>query len=337
MGTSSSASQQLHLETGSTPAFTNLDKNHLKKIKRVPAAPHLHFGPGGVPLSTRLIKAPDGEKYDLRKSALIRLDEMGLDLMEIEFVYGINISEKSARSLGQLAKEKNITLTVHGPYYINLASKEHPKYHASISRVQKTILAAQWLQAPTLTFHAGFYQGRSDEETTAIIEKALLECVTDENFLKKSQEDTNGSAIPLISLETTGKPTQWGSLEEIVSTSARLNEKLGREQFSVCVDFAHIYARSNGSWNSYDEFMQILEKIEAGLGKEALTHLHMHVSGINYTAKGEKSHMKFEAADFKYKDLMKALKDKDVSGWLVCESPILEDDALLLKKVWKNL
>lgn len=295
-------------------------------------ASKLHFGPGGVPLSTTVITDHDGKKYDLRRSALFRLEEMKLDHMEIEFVHGVNMQEEVARNIGYLAKDKGIDLTVHGPYYINLASIERPKYHASISRVQKTILAAYWLQAKSLTFHPGFYQGRSSEETSKIIETALFESITTDKFLKKT-----GPFLPLISIETTGKPSQWGSLDESIDMSAHLNEKLDAFTFSVCVDFAHIHARSNGEWNSYAEFIEILTKVENGLGKEALQHLHMHVSGINYTEKGEKNHMPFETGDFNYQELLKALKEKRVNGWLVCESPTLEDDAKLLQTEYNRI
>jgi deoxyribonuclease IV len=296
-----------------------------------PSSPHLHFGSGGVPLSTHTVTAPNGIKYDLRHSALFRLEEMDLDLMELEFVYGVNIDEPVARSLGELAKQKNIALTVHGPYYINLASKERPKYHASISRVQKTILAAHWLQATSLTFHPGFYQGRTQDETTILIEAALLESVSSDTLLQKVDGE-----IPLISLETTGKPSQWGSLGETVETAAKLNDMLGRFQFSACVDFAHIHARSNGEWNSYDEFTAILDKVERALGKESLEHLHIHMSGINYSNKGEKNHLVLEKSDMRYQELIKALRDKHVSGWVVCESPNLEEDAKTLQSAYQS-
>lgn len=301
---------------------------------RAPAAhSFLRFGPGGVPLSTRPVTNPDGKKYDIRSSGLFRLEEMGLDLMEIEFVYGVKIAEDAARSLGILAQQKNIQLTVHGPYYINLSSKEPSKYHSSIIRIQQTIQAAQWLQAKSLTFHAGFYQGRTSEKTTELIENALFECVTDEKFMRK----TEGAPLPLISIETTGKPSQWGSLDEIIALSARLNEKMKRTLFSVCVDFSHIYARSNGEWNSDVEFAEIVSQIENALGNKALDHLHMHVSGINYSAKGEKKHLPIEEAGFNYRNLLKVLKEKHISGWLVCESPILEKDAALLKRIYEEI
>jgi len=130
--------------------------------------------------------------------------------------------------------------------------------------------------------------------------------------------------------ETTGKPTQFGELDELLQLSSELDNVL------PCVDFSHIHARYR-RYNSYEEFCEILEKIEKTLGKEALKDMHMHVSGIDYGLKGEKSHLNLNESDFRYKELLKALKDFGVEGILICESPNLEEDALMLKKEYEFL
>ena len=131
--------------------------------------------------------------------------------------------------------------------------------------------------------------------------------------------------------ETTGKRSQWGTLEEIIELSKHFSNVL------PCVDFAHIHARQNGLFNTYDEFCSILEKIGNELGEIALNNFHGHVAGIKYTDKGEKNHLIFEESDFNYKDLLKALKAFDVKGALVCESPNIEIDTKILKDYYSTL
>jgi len=292
----------------------------------------LRFGTGGVPLSTKPVTDKTGKKLDLRQSAIFRLVELGLNHMEVEFVHGVNISEENAYSLRDLAEKHDISLTVHGPYYINLASAEKPKYYASIHRVKKSLLAAHWIGATSLTFHPAFYQERSSEETTDLVKNALLDVLTDEKLQEKI-----GSDYPLLSLETTGKPTQWGSLEEITTLARELNDTLGKFCVSVCIDFAHLHARSNGANNTPVEFDTALNLVSATLGKEALQHLHIHLSGIQYSEKGEQKHLALSEADLRYKDILSSLKKYHVTGWLVCESPNLEEDAMMLKKKWLSL
>jgi deoxyribonuclease-4 len=65
--------------------------------------------------------------------------------------------------------------------------------------------------------------------------------------------------------------------------------------------------------------------------------MHIHLSGIEYTNKGEKRHLPFADSDMKYMELLKVLKDYNVNGMLICESPIMEEDTLLLKRSFKSL
>jgi len=77
---------------------------------------------------------------------------------------------------------------------------------------------------------------------------------------------------------------------------------------------------------------------EAALGKKlgetALKRMHIHVSGVEYNAKGEMKHLNLDESDFRYDDWVQALKDAGVEGTVICESPIQERDALILKSLY---
>jgi deoxyribonuclease-4 len=285
----------------------------------------LRFGTGGVPISTQIVKDGSGKALDSQQSGVIRVNGLGLDHMEVDFVYGVNITEERAIALGKTAADQNISLTAHGPYYVNLASPEKPKYHASFERIKETIRAGDLIGAKSITFHAAFYLKQPPEEVSKIIKNALIKVI----------RETKPKC--LISPETTGKPSQWGTVEEIAATAAEINDELGKFAVSICVDFTHLHARSNGQMNTAEEFEQTLTIIKEKISSEALTQLHMHVSGINYTNKGEKNHLNLENSDFNYRDLLKVLKKMQVSGWLVCESPNLEEDAKLMKDFYNSI
>jgi len=104
-----------------------------------------------------------------------------------------------------------------------------------------------------------------------------------------------------------------------------------------CIDFSHLHARSNGKYNTYEEFRGILERSEKVLGKSFLKNMHCHVSGIAYSEKGEQKHLILKESDFNYKELLRALKEFNCAGVVVCESPNIETDALLLKKTYEGL
>lgn len=273
----------------------------------------LHFLTAGMPLATG--KGGYKKAFEL-------LEEMNLDGMEVEFVHGVRMSDENRQFLKEISKEKNFLLTAHGPFYINLNSKEEEKIDASVQRIVETAQAANDFGGYSITYHAAFYMGQ-DKETVFQQVKTQTKKILD-------TLDKYGIKV-WVRPETTGKPTQWGDYEEII----RLSKEF--EQVLPCIDFSHIHARTAGEYNTYDEFCKILDKIGTELGDYALNNFHAHLAGIEYTQKGEKCHLIFEESDMNYKDLLKALKSFNVKGALVCESPNIETDTKLLKDYYMSL
>lgn len=271
----------------------------------------LNFLTAGMPLKTGKGSYP---------AAFEVLKEMNLDGMELEFVHGVRMSEPSRDLVKDNAK--NFVITAHGPFYINLNSKEDDKIDASVQRIIDTAAVASQAGAFSITYHAAFYMG-GDKETVYNQVKTQTKRITD--ILDK--EKINVWVRP----ETTGKATQWGDLDEII----RLSKEF--EQVLPCIDFSHLHARSVGEFNTYDEFSKILEKLGKEVGQYAIDNFHGHLAGIEYTSKGEKQHLNLEQSDMNYKDLIKAMKEFGVKGALVCESPNIEDDCKLLKDYYMSL
>ena len=314
----------------------------------------LLFGTGGSPLTSASRSTLDGIK---------RIKELGLDCLELEFVHGVKMSKEIARDVEKLSKELEIKLSIHGPYYINLASENNKIFYGSIKYITDALLIGVISGTRSVTFHPGFYQKGSPSETYTKVAKGiakiyerLQEVLQKENLADRKQEIK-------LAPELTGKPTQFGDLEELIA----LSQEFKKDDLRFCFDFAHKYARSNGKFNTYDEFMQMLEKIARSLGEKFLKRLHIHVSGIMYSVKGERNHVtllasaaeyrnagvdlpeakailkdlgkkeKLAGSFFNWQELLKALKKSGVGGNLVCESPNLEMDALVMKNYYSSL
>ena len=248
------------------------------------------------------------------------LKEMNLDGMELEFVHGVRMSDDNRIFVKEMAK--NFVITAHGPFYINLNSKEEEKIEASVQRIIDTAAVAAQAGAFSITYHAAFYMG-GDKETVFEQVKTQTKRIID--ILE------NEKIKVWVRPETTGKATQWGDIDEIINLSKEF------EQVLPCVDFSHLHARSAGKYNTYDEFSKVLEKMGNNIGQYALENFHGHLAGIEYTAKGEKQHLNLENSDMNYKDLIKVMKEFGVKGALVCESPNIEDDCKLLKNYYESL
>jgi len=273
----------------------------------------LLFGTGGVPVSAQLRSTEAG---------IERIAGLGLGCMEVEFVQGVKMSPEVAVSVGEVAARKNVALTAHGPYFINLNAVEPQKVHMSKERILQTARIAALFGARSITFHAAFYLKNTPAETYAMVKKHLQEVM---NTLRKE-----GNKVT-ISPEVTGKPSQFGTLEELL----RLSNEI--EGVAPCIDFSHWHART-GKANSYQEFLGVLDQVERKLGRRALDNMHIHLSGIAYGNKGEIKHLMLEDSDLHYAELLKALKERKAKGVIICESaPYLEQDALLLQQTYRAL
>ena len=273
----------------------------------------LLFGTGGIPVSAKLPSTEAG---------IERIAELGLGCMEVEFVRGVNMSSEAAVSAGELAARRNVVLTAHGPYFINLNAVEPQKVHMSKERILQTARIAALFDAKSITFHAAFYLKNTPGQTYAVVKRHLEEIV---NILRKE-----GNKVT-ISPEVAGKSSQFGTLEEILQLSSEI------AGVAPCLDFAHWHART-GQANSYQEFIDILDQIEGKLGRQALDNMHIHLSGIAYGKKGETKHLMLQDSDFQYVDLLRALKERKAKGVVITESvPHLEEDALLLQQTYRAL
>ncbi len=272
----------------------------------------LLFGTGGIPHSAKTASTIDGIK---------RIAELGLGCMEVEFVQGVRMGEAGARLVRETAIKAGVKLSAHGPYFVNLNARELEKIRASQDRILQTARIASICGAESITFHAAFYLGDPPEKAYNMVKKYLKEIM---HQLKRENNRV------WVRPEIMGKSSQFGTIEEILNLSSEL------ERVAPCLDFAHWHAR-DGKSNSYQEFASVLEQVEQRLGRVALDNMHIHVSGIYYGKKGELKHLNLKESDFQYAELIKALRDYDARGIVICESPNLEEDALLLQATYNAL
>ena len=269
----------------------------------------LLFGTAGVPLST---------SEDSSLAAIERIQALGLDCLEIEFVKGVRMGFDTARKVREKAAALGVRLSVHAPYFINLNSEDPGKRLSSQERLLNTARVGAACGAASVVFHAAFYGKDPAEKTYATVKKELG---TIQSIVR-----TERLGITLR-VETMGKRSQFGSLDEVLTLCREV------DGLQPCLDFSHLYARE-GKVNSYTDFHRVLSKVARKLGPRALRDVHIHIAGIHYGDKGEIKHLNLEDADFRYDEWLQALRDLAVEGLVICESPNLEEDALMLKKLY---
>ncbi len=273
------------------------------------------FGTVGAPKSTP--KKPGGSV-----GAILRLAELELDAFELGWVQSVRVSETTCADIRLAALEKDLSLSVHAPYFINLNADdiEWPK---SRKRLMDAAHYGNLAGATDIIFHPGSYFGKDSKEVLPIAIERLQGCLIE---LQQS-----GNPVHLRP-ETMGKSAMLGSFEDVLLMSKKL------PGVEPCIDFAHLHARAgNGSMNSYEEWSRLIEQMGNTLGESSLKQLHIHLSGIEYSAKGEREHLPIREADLDISAIFRALKENHCQGRILCESPILEDDAIYLRDLWQEL
>jgi len=281
-------------------------------VIRVTIKENLLFGTAGIPSPYKVLTTQDG---------IERIHELGLGCMEVEFVKGVNMTPPTARDVGKAATKRGIRLSAHAPYFINLNAQEPGKLAASRERIIQTARITALFSGGSVVFHPAYYLKDDPSQVYASVKSNLEQIVT--------KLKTEGIRVWLRP-EVMGKDSQFGTLDEVLQLSAEV------DGVAPALDFAHWHART-GKANSYNEFIAILKKIESKLGRKALDTMHIHLSGISYGPKGENKHLDLDESDFKYEELIRALKDYKVAGALICESPNLEKDAQLLQQIYRKL
>jgi len=273
------------------------------------------FGTVGSPTGTP--KKPGGSVGAIEFSKSIELDAL-----ELGWVQSVRVTETTCAAIKSAGAEHGVSLSVHAPYFINLnaTDEEWPK---SRKRLMDAAHYGNLAGATDIIFHPGSYFGNDPADVLKVALPRLEGCV------KELQK--NGDLVTLRP-ETMGKSAMLGSFEDALAMSKAM------DRVQPCIDFAHLHARpGDGTMNTYEEWSRLLEKYGKTLGSKALKRLHIHLSGIEYGPKGEKNHLPLAEADLDLKALFKALKEFGCGGRILCESPIMEEDAQNMKKAWMKV
>jgi len=274
----------------------------------------LRFGPAGIPISC------DGGNYD----GLLKVHELGLEAMEVEFVRGVHLKKEDAPKMKAFAQTNNISLSCHAPYWINLCAMDKTKITNTIRNLLESAKAAHSLGARIVVFHPGFYMGR--DSTTCL----KLERETTNAVVEKMR--AHGIKDVLLGPELMGRTGQFGTLEEIIELAPTT------EGVAPVIDFCHFHARGNGRVKKKDDYKLIFDSMEKSLGPSSLQNFHSHFSEVEYTSKGERRHLELGSGSGpNYKWLMELCAENGYSGTVICESPLLEQDALRMKKYYASL
>jgi deoxyribonuclease-4 len=236
------------------------------------------------------------------------LAAQGLDAYEYQCSRGVTIGEATARAIGEAARIHGISLSIHAPYYINLATEDDAIAASTRGHFLKSLAVARWLGADRITFHIGGPGKQLREKAIArardrfagILEEADREGLLDGIYLAP---------------ETMGKQNQLGNLAEVLDF-CRLSKWV-----IPTIDFGHLHAVTGGGYTTYGEYAAAFDAVAEVLGEETAARIHIHFSRIEYTKAGEKRHWTFgDTYGPPHEPLMALIADRGYAPRIICES-----------------
>jgi deoxyribonuclease-4 len=264
----------------------------------------MRFGPAGYPSEG---KTPEG--------SLRYTKEIGLNALEVEYVRGVRTTPERAKAIGKAAKDLDIRLSCHAPYFVSFNSEEQETREKSIAWVMDTVRAAHDLGAYIIVIHAASY-GKSPDTALGSVIDGLRKC--------KEKMDDEGIKDVILGVETMGKKGQFGTLKEI----AKVMESV--DGVRPVLDVAHVHARDVGCLKTKEHMAGLVEEYFSLCGEIA----HFHISCIKYGERGEIAHLPLSAKDPDMQLLADALADSKRDCTFICESPLIAEDAVVFRNMF---
>ena len=258
----------------------------------------VRFGPAGNSASFT------GKTVDIPEYVV----KMGLNAYEYQCGRGVRVNTAAVTELGRKAKEMDIALSLHAPYYISLSSLEEEKRDASVGYILQSAQAARLMGATRIIVHSGSCAKISRSDALELAKNTLGKAL--------AALDEAGYGDMTVCPETMGKVNQLGNLEEVMELCS-IDERL-----IPCIDFGHLNARDLGAFKSFEEYKKVFECIENRLGTDRLKRFHSHFSKIEYSAGGEKKHLTFEDTVYgpDFEPVAELTLQKGAYPTFICES-----------------
>ncbi|MBI4014954.1 MAG: TIM barrel protein [Candidatus Aenigmarchaeota archaeon] len=239
-------------------------------------------------------------------SGMSALEAAGLHAMEVQFGRGVQMGSALAEKIGEERGRHDVALSVHAPYYINLLSQDDGKREASRARIVESCERARRMGASPVVFHPGYYGEMNKDDAYEEMKKQI-------RLVLAEIKGWNVAIAP----ENTGKDSQFGSVEEVLSLAKELKT-------SFCIDIAHLRAKHRGN----EDVKKMLDDLPSG-------HMHFQYSGVEWNAGGEKRHVPIDEKHFTA--FARELIERETDATIICESPDTLNDALKMKRIFERI
>ena len=255
------------------------------------------------------------------------LSKRNLDIFEYSFGRGVLVTSETATKLGNVAKQYNIEITAHAPYFINFSALEVEKIENSYKYLSSSCKIERCFGGNRVVFHSGAQMKQSRDVAFNKVKEGVEKAIY--RLIEEGYDDM------FICPETMGKQGQIGTVQEVIDL-CKIHKNI-----IPCVDFGHVNALLQGALKTTDDYKRIvLDPMLDQLGYEKVKNMHVHFSKIQYGAKGEIKHLTFDDTEYgpEFEPLAVALKEYKLEPYVLSESAGTQaEDSFEMKRIFNSL
>ena len=246
-------------------------------------------------------RCPSRESPDRAVELLV---ERGYDACELDLESGFWLDYPWAERLGELARDRDIALSVHAPLFAFPGHPDEKKSKMASGALDRTAGIATAAGAEVVVIHPGFWLGRTPEQTIDDVVASL-------GTLREKLESKERAVA--FGVEVMGRVSELGSIDHVLEIASRV------DWVRPVIDFAHMHATSDGAFTDVDGFAAVLEGADAVLGPGE--PFHIHFSDIAFANRNETKHLPYGDGTLRAEPLREALDRFERPATVISESP----------------
>lgn len=183
-----------------------------------------------------------------------------------------DISDAEVSTFKEKLKKSGIdtaAVVVHMPYLPNLSAPESEMYQKSVTTLTDEISRCNLLGIPYLVIHLGSHLGKGEDNG-----KSQLINACTKSFNDYENRGSQKNRVKLLLENSAGQKNSIGSKIEQIG---EIFEKLGTQNYGLCLDTCHLYA-SGYNLSNESKSLELIDKIDNILGLDNLKLFHLNDS-----------------------------------------------------------
>ncbi|MFH1104138.1 MAG: non-homologous end-joining DNA ligase [Actinomycetota bacterium] len=228
---------------------------------------------------------------------------LGHAAFEFAFVSGFPWKEKRCAAFGELARERDVAVSIHAPYFAILTSDDPEKAKVTRAALEHTMKLGAAFGSRVIVAHTGYVKGRDPEELHALAAESLRVIEPKVRHL--------GVAL---GLEVGGTDRAFGTLGDIALIAAEF------PFVHPVVDWAHVHAISGGALTSKEAFLGVFAFLRENFPGWSLDPLHCQFTDNEFGAGGEVRHVPYGEGSLRVTPLVDAAVEAGMRLTLISEA-----------------